>query len=254
MKNIWVTGEQGYIAYAIKEYSKYNLVNNLDNKDLDYFRNSNDEVDVFDPSLEKIIRNTNTDFIINAVTYRGDNLIPSIKTHIEGLTRITTVANNLDIPIYNIVESAEDLFIYPSKKAAAKLIKDYLECNNIYIGRLYGKEDFNRSINIAMNDSYSNIYCHPDLLMANDEIEVEFLYIKDFIKNMEYIIDNSILEDVKIDSEKMYIFDVIDFLEKEDLVKEFNIKNGIGCVEEIPQNIKHQSIDIGNWKDVLKND
>jgi len=254
MENIWVTGEQGYIAYAIKEYSKYNLVNSLDNRELDYFRNSNNEVNIFDPSLEKIIRNTNTDLIVNTVTYRGHDLISSIKTHIEGLTRIATVANNLDIPIYNIVESSEDLFVYPSKKAAAKLIKDYLKCNNIYIGRLYGKEDFNRSINIAMNDSFPNIYCNPDLLLSNDEIKVEFLYIKDFIVNMEHIIDNNISEDVKIDSEYIYIFDIIDFLEKEDLVKEFNINKGIECVEEIPNNILHLSKSVSNWKDVLKND
>jgi hypothetical protein len=254
MKNVWVTGEQGYIAYAFKEYSKYNLVNNLENNELDYFRNSKNEVDIFDPSLEKIIKNANTDFIVNAVTCHDGDLITSIKTHIEGSIRVALIAKNLDIPIYNIVESTEDLYIYPSKNTAAKLIKNYLECNNIYIGRLYGKEDFNRSINIAMNDSYLYIYSSPDAVTTNKKIEVEFLYIKDFIKNMEYIIDNNINEDIKIDSEKIDIFDVIDFLEKEDLVKEFNIQKGIECIEEIPNDIKHLSINISNWKDVLKND
>jgi len=223
MKNIWVTGERGYIAYLLEKNLDVKVVNSINNTELDYFRQTrdelNNEIDIFDPTLYVMMERNDVDLIVNAATCRTfdkpDNIL---RCHIEGTYYVMKAAKELNIPMINILEYTDDPDVYKTKTFGAGLTQTYYDkCYNIYIDQLFGIHNFNRNINKLVNDNEKDIYVNID---KNNKYLCDF-YFTEFMST--YIEGDHFYKNALVNGAYKKFSDIIDMFSETSTLKDFNI-------------------------------
>ncbi len=158
---IWITGESSFIAKNLNEWfnksNKHQIINNLDNKDLDYNRTYNcgypgysNEIDIFDFYLSEIMSTYKPDIVIHNAAVVGTDYCTqfkehAIKTNINGTYKVIEACNRLDIPMLFFSTSV----CYEPK---AKLKEnDFLRSSTIYGATKLACEEIIRT---TLNNKY----------------------------------------------------------------------------------------------------
>lgn len=234
---IWITGEAGFIAHHFERLTNHEVINSLNNSYYNYFRTYPDrtgkkQIDIFDPSLKKIILQSETELIIHTaeisrVEECNKFQNQAIKTNIEGTFIIADIARSLKIPVVNI-SAPEEFFakntIYGYTKKSAQDILNIIQPNNISIvpGELYGAYK-----NGIINSILFNNKVWPPKLNMNIDAKKPFTYIKDFINGLDLVIknlDSLLKQKINIAARSDYsLSDILDFYEESDFNYDYEI-------------------------------
>ena len=207
---IWVTGESGFIAQNLTERwsrnEKHIVLNSLSEPSFDYWRNSitagrKKEINIFDPTLKKLISNADPDLIIHAAALTDKRLCeesPDLATHInvDGTVQICKIAKTLNIPVLFLSSSDAHVTkqcgtsIYAITKRAAEEMAQYFSSGNktIVLPQLFGKYDLNGDI--------SKLFVSLNSTKDFEEIDVDpeniknYLYIEEAVEAIEKFIED----------------------------------------------------------------
>ncbi len=281
MSKIWVTNESSSFARSFaswcKEKEDHIFINNLDNDEYDYFRQTSlfrsREIDIFDPTLPNLISRSGAELIIHQlpiVPEKGE-LHPdyALRSNIEGTYYVIQAAKEISIPIVfissrNVITSND---IYDITASTVENILDFSGVSHISVTPpiVYGPE-FDEGISGLIKTSISN----KDQVVLNLDPEKKhaFMHIKDFLNGLNSIItnldlDSPIHKNFEIMSKKLNTLEeIINHLEDENLTLSYDIHpNKDYCISEFNPDINIKSI--YGWKpkytlksgldDVIKN-
>jgi dTDP-4-dehydrorhamnose reductase len=148
---VWVTGEAGCIARNLSDlYSKYDVVNSLSENYYDYWRSQITspikELNIFDPSLPKLIRDSGAEAIIHTANINYDlaknDPQLALHTHIDGAWVISKIAKELNIPLLNIHPIYAKNFYFETFYCGDRFIKTNAPQHaTIELPTVYGKYD-----------------------------------------------------------------------------------------------------------------
>lgn len=201
MKNVWITGENGFIARAFLRHlnDKYTIINSPKDEYWEYWRQNKftaahrPEIDIFDPTLPKLVERSDAQFILHtACPFEVD----SSKQHrtitgiIEGTYHVANMSNENNLPLIYIIYSQHPNSIFSiAQDTAVDIIKEV--CSNYIIietDELFGPEDYHGSISQLLMSSVGKI----DTANITTDIEKErhYTFIDDFLEGLDFVIQN----------------------------------------------------------------
>lgn len=201
MKNVWITGENGFIARAFLRHlgDKYNVVNNPEDEYWDYWRQNKftashqPEIDIFDPTLPTLVERSDVDFILHTACPFETDLTKQHRTItgiIEGTYHISNMCNDYKLPLVYIIYSQHPNAIFTiAQETAVDIIKQV--CSDYIIietDELFGPEDYHGSISQLLMSSVRKI----DIAKITADIEKErhYTFIDDFLNGLDIVMQN----------------------------------------------------------------
>ena len=220
---VWITGENSFLSKNFVRWSKehdnkYEVVNSLDNSYYDYFRsfkmmsNKNKEINIFDPSLYKLIDNSEAELIIHHAGIVGtDNCVKdpevALRTNIEGTYKIIDIAKRIGIPLIftstsvcykptdkKITEDSElePQTIYGMTKLSGELLlKTWMKNNYVTVvpAMLFGAYDLHSAANKLIMSGEGKIADNVDIALDPEFIK-PFMYVDNYLDGLDLVIEN----------------------------------------------------------------
>lgn len=199
---IWVTNETTPLSREIYSHFGGDIVVNYDSE-LDFFRTQKslitdeNEINIFDPTLIKLVNQFETDFIIHSfpMTYEQavDEPLEAIHNNLEGAHRIAEVAKkskvkliHINYPLYKNINTYTDNIIYFCNESVKK-IYDMVGVGYVVLNPpiLYSEKPHNIIYDLVKNSNISKFYVDP-------ERRKPFMHAKDFARVIEHTIFNFI--------------------------------------------------------------
>lgn len=212
---LWVTGEAGYIARmlddSLERHGKHEVVNSLKETYFDYWRKPPlrgrvGEVNIFDPTLKKLIMDSDAEVIVHAAAITDRSLCEAnhsaaFQVNVEGSMVVADIAASLRLPVIHL----SDLEVYGkdsspadggperpctvfgfTKSAADQYIRiatrDVL---TVFPGWVYGPGDVNGPLSKLFLPSLEE----PPKIGVDSETCKPYLYIEDFVTGFEVLLD-----------------------------------------------------------------
>lgn len=266
ISNLWLTNETTPLSKAIFEnFNNFTIVNS--DSYIDFFKTfvsfitKEKEVDIFDPSLSKLISRSEVDYIIHSHIIPKQAAIDepdvAIRNNIEGAHHIAKIAKDYNINVIHVnYFTGYSKEIYDFASMCNNFVETILHINKVnYVvinpPLLYSKYGFDPISNLLTTNE-SILYIDPEkkkpIMHVNDFLKYITMIIKHFdkLKNNHY----------DIPTNQIYTFEeIINFIEDKNIEVQFtfNEKNDLDpdTFQILNQHVLFQSIkqeyDLSDW-------
>lgn len=196
---IWITGEAGCLARNLSKWcnnheTEYQVVNNLGVEEYDYWRSNISspfkEINIFDPTLSKLIESSEADIIIHSASVCNDDTIAhpraAIHTNIEGSYIVGEIAEKLGLPLIYLSSSEEDQSLFSTTKLAGEQIIRQTINKSIIVrpSTIYGKYDRHSPIAKMLE----SIKGESNFFSLNIDAIRSYVYVEDLINALNIIL------------------------------------------------------------------
>lgn len=194
---IWVTNETSDLSRSISDY--FQDVVNYDSS-LDFFRTysslitSKREISSFDPTLAKLINQSETDLIVHSPPMTIEQAIKNpqeaIRILLEGAWRIAEIVKNsnlklvhINFPVYSEIKQKETLLYFLNR--SIKDIYDVVGINYVVLNPpiLYSHKPNNMIYSLVCGNDEKKFF-------IDSEQEKPFMHMDDFVKIIDNVISN----------------------------------------------------------------
>ncbi len=224
---IWVTGEAGFIARNLSDWCdthNHQVVNRLDEPYFDYWRSTifkpHKEINIFDPTLSKLIEDAGVDVIVHAASVEYDDSMfnprLAIHTNVEGSYTISAIAKKLNVPIIYLSSIGKNVNLFSTTKYSGEQVIRHVTSDHIILkpAIVYGKFDVHSHIAKILKSIHGGSNTFP----LDIDADRSYLYIDDLMSAVGVILDNinSMLGDViEIGSDVISFDDLFSYINEE---------------------------------------
>jgi len=224
---IWCSGEAGFIARNLSDWCdthNHQVVNRLDESYYDYWRSSilkpQKEINIFDPTLHKLIEDSNADVIIHTASVEYDDTLLNpnlaIHTNIEGSYNVASIAQKIGIPIIYLSSIGKNTNVYSTTKYSGEQIIKHATNGYVVLkpAIVYGRYDTHSHIAKILKSIRGGTNTFP----LDIDADRSYLYIDDLISAIGIVLDNlySMLGDtVEIGSDVISFDEVFAYINEE---------------------------------------
>jgi len=198
---LWVTGEAGFIARNLSDWcdthNNHYVVNRLEEPYYDYWRSSilnrtHREINIFDPTLSRLIDESGADVIIHTASVEYDDAIknPSlaIHTNIEGTYQVASIAKKIGVPVIYLSVIGKNVNLFSTTKHSGEEILKHTTDKFVILrpSIVYGRYD--EKSHLAK--IFSSIRGGATTFPLNIDAVRNYLYIDDLMDAMGVVFDN----------------------------------------------------------------
>lgn len=198
---LWVTGEAGFIARNLSDWCDthfhHHVVNRLEEPYYDYWRSqimsrARREINIFDPTLPRLIEESGADVIVHAASVEYDDAVqnPSlaIHTNIEGTYQVASIAAKLNLPIIYLSTIGNNINLFATTKYSGEHIIRHVLDSFVIVkpAVVYGRYDEHSHLAKIIRSTRRG----PSSFSLDIEAERTYLYIDDLMGAMDVVFDN----------------------------------------------------------------